>query len=217
MPSAREHRGPLLLVDDDQLFLTYMRGLLEGAGYHTLTATTGEEALELARKHVPVIVLLDIQLPGVNGYEVCRALRDEFGRGIGIVFVSGSRTEKVDLSAGLLVGADDFLVKPCDPSELLARVGALVRRVHPANGDGAAKLRKLTSRELEVLRHLSDGMNQNQIAQRLSITPKTVAIHIEHIIGKLEVHSRAQAVAAAYRENLFALPSMRLSSSELNA
>jgi two-component system alkaline phosphatase synthesis response regulator PhoP len=200
MPAAAaKARGRVLVVDDDELFVGCSQALLEGAGYLTLTAATGEEALRIAREHAPPVVLLDIQLPKLNGYEVCRTLRDEFGRALAIAFVSGSRMDTVDISLGLLVGADDYLVKPCDPSELVARVGALMRRVRPEK----TRSQGLTSREVEVLRLLSDGLNQRDIAQTLSISPKTVAIHIEHIIGKLNVHSRAQAVAAAYRENLF--------------
>jgi DNA-binding NarL/FixJ family response regulator len=196
--AAATQRGQVLVVDDDELFVRSTRALLEEAGYRTLGATTGEEGLRLAREHGPSVVLLDIQLPKLNGYEVCRALRDEFGRSIGIAFVSGSRTDSVDVSSGLLVGADDYLVKPCNPSELVARVAALMRRVQP-NGLNS---RRLTRREVEVLRLLSDGLQQRDIAGELSISPKTVAIHIEHILGKLHVHSRAQAVATAYRENL---------------
>jgi DNA-binding NarL/FixJ family response regulator len=192
----------MLVVDDDQSFVAYAQAVLEDAGYCTLTATTGEDALRIAREHVPLVVLLDIQLPRLNGYEVCRALRDAFGRALAIVFVSGARMEAVDISAGLLVGADDYLVKPCEPSELVARAGALLRRVQAAKGDQIIDSRNLTNREVEVLRLLSDGLDQGEIAERLSITQKTVAIHIEHILGKLNVHSRAQAVAAAYRENL---------------
>jgi DNA-binding NarL/FixJ family response regulator len=202
VPSPDQSGCPLLVVDDDLLFVRFISTLLESAGYRTLTASSGEEGLALARQHSPEVVLLDIQLPRLNGYEVCRALRNEMGDAVAIAFVSGSRTETIDISAGLLVGADDFLVKPCDPSELLARVGALRRRVRSENGNGGASSRSLTTRELEILRLLSEGLNQKEIAKTLSISPKTVGVHIEHILGKLDVHSRAQAVAAAYRENL---------------
>lgn len=196
--AAANQRGYVLVVDDDELFVDSVCTLLDAAGYRSVAATTGEEALRIAREHPPIVVLLDIQLPKLNGYEVCRALREEFGRALAVAFVSGTRTEAVDVSSGLHVGADDYLVKPCDPSELVARVAALMRRVQP-NG---ANHRNLTTREIEVLRLLSDGLEQKAIAGRLSISPKTVAIHIEHILGKLHVHSRAQAVAAAYREEL---------------
>jgi DNA-binding NarL/FixJ family response regulator len=196
--AAANQRGYVLVVDDDELFVDSVCTLLEAAGYRSVAAVTGEEALRIARGQTPAVVLLDIQLPKLNGYEVCRALREEFGRALAVAFVSGTRTETVDVSSGLHVGADDYLVKPCDPSELVARVAALMRRVQP-NG---ANHRNLTTREAEVLRLLSDGLEQKAIAGRLSISPKTVAIHIEHILGKLHVHSRAQAVALAYREDL---------------
>lgn len=202
MPSPDQPGGLLLVVDDDHLFTRFACTLLEHAGYRTLSASSGDEGLSLARLHSPDVALIDIQLPGLNGYELCRALRDLLGQRIAIAFISGSRTETIDISAGLLVGADDFIVKPCDPSELVARVGALRRRVRSENGNGGTPSRSLTAREVEVLRLLSDGLTQKDIAQRLSISPKTVGIHIEHILGKLDVHSRAQAVAAAYRENL---------------
>lgn len=196
--AAANQRGYVLVVDDDELFVDSVCTLLDAAGYRSVAAATGEEALRIAREQAPLVVLLDIQLPKLNGYEVCRALREEFGRALAVAFVSGTRTEAVDVSSGLHVGADDYLVKPCDPSVLVARVAALMRRVQP-NG---ANHRNLTSREVEVLRLLSDGLEQKAIAGRLSISPKTVAIHIEHILGKLHVHSRAQAVAVAYREEL---------------
>jgi two-component system, NarL family, nitrate/nitrite response regulator NarL len=184
----------------------YARTLLEDVGYRTLTAATGEDALRIARKSAPLVVLLDIRLPGLNGYEVCRALRDEFGQAIGIVFVSGSRTAAEDVSSGLLLGADDYVAKNCHPRELVARTRALARRVE-AGGAATSGARNLTRRELQILRLLADGIDERGIAAKLSISSKTVAIHIEHVLTKLDVHSRAQAVAAAYRERLVPAPS----------
>jgi DNA-binding NarL/FixJ family response regulator len=198
-----EASGLVLIADDDDAFVACVRALLESAGYRTLCAATGEEALRLARDRRPRVLLLDIQLPDLNGYEVCRALRDKFGQAVAIAFVSGHRTEPVDISAGLLFGADDYIVKPFESGELLARVGALMRRVTTGQA-GAIEGGVLTGRELEVLRLLAAGLDQKTIAQRLSISPRTVGAHIEHILAKLGVHSRAQAVAAAYRRRLIA-------------
>jgi two-component system nitrate/nitrite response regulator NarL len=199
--------GPLLVVDDDELFVEYVRTLLEDVGFRTLTAATGEDALRIARSFAPLVVLLDIRLPGLNGYEVCRALRDEFGQAMGIVFVSGSRTAAEDISSGLLLGADDYVVKNCHPRELVARTRALARRVEAGGAAATPGSRNLTRRELQILRLLADGIDERGIAAKLSISSKTVAIHIEHVLTKLDVHSRAQAVAAAYRERLVAAPS----------
>jgi DNA-binding NarL/FixJ family response regulator len=191
-----------LIADDDEAFVARVQTLLESAGYRTVTAATGEDALRLGREQAPLVILLEIELPDLNGYEVCRALRDELGRAVAIAFVTGARTETCDVSSGLLAGADDYLVKPCDPSELLARVGALVRRVTADKQDAIIDSGKLTRRELQILQLLSDGLDQTDIAQRLSIARKTVGVHIEHILEKLRVHSRAQAVAAAYLKHL---------------
>lgn len=203
MAAIAHSAAPVLIVDDDQAFLSFVQLILEGAGYSTLTATTGEDALRIAGAECPAVVVLDIILPTLNGYEVCHGLREMLGESTAIVFVSGERTGGVDVSSGLLVGADDYMVKPVDPGELVARVGALSRRVRAKrNGDAPEPTARLTPRELEILALLAEGRNQRDIARALSISPKTVGIHIEHVLGKLDVHSRAEAVAAAYRRNL---------------
>lgn len=202
-PSAHS-AAPVLIVDDDRAFSEFVRLVLEGAGYETVEAATGEDALRIAAECFPVVVLLDIILPRLNGYEVCHGLRKILGDAAAIVFVSGARTDPVDIASGLLVGADDYMVKPVDPDELVARVGALSRRVQskrPA-GDSNGAPAQLTPREAEILGLLADGHSQRDMAQLLSISHRTVGLHIEHILGKLDVHSRAEAVAAAYRRKL---------------
>jgi two-component system nitrate/nitrite response regulator NarL len=172
--------------------------VLERVGYNTYATETGEEALTAAKRERPALVVLETLLPGVSGYEVCRELKDEFGEALPIVFVSGTRTESSDRVAGLLVGANDYLVKPFDPDELLARV----RRLLPPPLAGGETTRKLTRRELDVISLLVEGLSQPEIAEKLFISPKTVGKHIEHILVKLGVHSRAQAVARAVRDEL---------------
>jgi DNA-binding NarL/FixJ family response regulator len=190
--------GPLLVVDDDEGVRVLVSALVEQAGYVPRPAATGEEALAALDSERPAGAIIDVQLPGISGYEVCRELRDRFGETLPIVFISGERVEALDRVAGLLLGADDYLVKPFAPDELLARLRRLVRR--PSASRGAAS--KLTGRELEVLRLLAAGLAQAEIAEQLVISPKTVATHIEHILSKLGVRSRAQAVALAYRDDL---------------
>jgi DNA-binding NarL/FixJ family response regulator len=118
-----------------------------------------------------------------------------------VFFISAVRIEAFDRAAGLLIGADDYLVKPLDPDELIARVRTHLRP-HSRATEAHSRLALLTPRELEVLRLLADGMDQRAIAERLVISPKTVATHIQHVLEKLGVHSRAQAVAAAHRYGL---------------
>jgi len=191
--------GPILIADADAASVEFVCALLETVGYRTIRLRQGDEALWVARDQRPSVALLEIELPRMNGFELCRALRDEFGQAIGIAFVSATRTTPIDVSSGLLIGADDYLLKPFEPSVLLARVRALARRA-PTNGMSSEN--HLTRRELETLRLLAEGLAQREIARALSISPRTVAGHIEHVLAKLGVHSRAQAVAAAYRLRL---------------
>lgn len=190
--------GPVLIADADASAREDIARVFEAAGYDVVQVGSGEEALQAVEEVAPCVALLEIPLGSLSGYEVCRALREQ-GRGIPIVFVSGSRTESYDRVAGLLVGADDYVVKPYAPDELLARVRSLVRRSQSVTPSVSAKL---TKRELEVLRLLADGLRQDDIAERLFISPKTVGTHVGNILRKLGVRSQIQAVAMAYREEL---------------
>lgn len=200
--------GPetILVVDDDPRFRDLVRELLEQAGYRVLTLDDGAAAVEAAAEERPSVVVLDVNLPRLNGYEVCQRLRERFESELGIIFLSGERTESFDRTAGLLLGADDYLAKPFDPSELVARVRRFSRRHADGNGNGngapaaPSRLDALTSREREVLALLADGIAPDDIADRLVISPKTVATHIQHVLAKLGVGSRVQAVALALHE-----------------
>ena len=199
--------NPILVADGDDVSRGLVSTLLGRVGYATCEARTGSEALDLAESARPQLVLLDVELPGITGYETCRELRERFGDELPLVFLSGTRVEPLDRIAGLLIGADDYIVKPFDPGELLARVRGLLRRSNGANGgEGkpsnghAVGLESLTAREREVLSLLAEGRSQYEIAAALFITPKTVATHIQRVLAKLGVHSRAQAVVFALRE-----------------
>lgn len=195
--------GGILVVDDNDDFRAFVCGLLETVGYATTELASGAAVLSTVAQERPAGVVLDVELPGLNGYEVCRQLRDQYGSSIAIVFVSGERTEALDRAAGLLIGADDYLNKPVDPAELIARIARLVDRPR-TNGESPrsnGKLEALTQRENEVLELLAEGLRQEEIADRLVISPKTVATHIQRILSKLEVRSRAQAVSLALRDD----------------
>jgi DNA-binding NarL/FixJ family response regulator len=197
-PQSRDAPA-ILIVDPEDDARARTVDVIRRAGYSTLQAKSGEDALEIIKRERPGAVVLEVCLPDICGYEVCRELREVFGESLGIVFVSALRTESFDRVGGLLLGADDYLAKPFASDELLARVRRLLPRAAPT-ASGVTSL--LTPRERDVFQLLAEGLGQAAIAGRLFISPKTVATHLEHIFSKLGVHSRAQAVALVHQEEL---------------
>jgi DNA-binding NarL/FixJ family response regulator len=194
----------LLVADGDASTRTLVACALGRVGLEVREFDSGAGVLADARSERPSLVVLEVELADITGYEVCRELRDAYGDSLPIVFISGTRTEPIDRVAGLLIGAHDYLVKPLDPGELLVRVRRLVEaaRVGHHAPPKASVLKRLTAREREVLLLLADGLRQPEIAQQLVISPKTVATHIQRVLEKLGVHSRSQAVAVAHRMGL---------------
>jgi DNA-binding NarL/FixJ family response regulator len=195
--------GSILIVDDDPDFRELVSLLCARVGYACVEAGSREEALTEANRARPAAVLLDVMLGESSGYQVCRELRSAFGEQLPIIFLSGERADAHDRVAGLLLGADDYVLKPIEPEELLARVQRAVTRSTSSEGrrsNGAAT--RLTPRERGVLTLLAQGLGTEQIAERLYISPKTVSTHVQRVLAKLDIHSRAEAVAFAYREGL---------------
>src|SRR5438270_9539932 len=115
----------VLLAEDDLRIRTVVRMALEDEGYTVAEAPTGDRAVELFAASPPDVVLLDVMLPGMNGFDVCRALRH--GSDVPIIMVT-ARSDTSDVVSGLEAGADDYIVKPFVPKELLARIRAALRR-----------------------------------------------------------------------------------------
>jgi DNA-binding NarL/FixJ family response regulator len=192
----------VLVVDDDDDDRADIVRVLSRAGLTVREAAGGEDALEAAVER-PGAVVLEVDLHDVDGLEICRALREHHGDDLPLIMVSADRISAHDRVAGLLIGADDYLAKPINGDELVAKLRRLVARSRSANGNRDTERRNsLSPREADVLRLLALGQSSTAIAERLVITPKTVASHIQRVMAKLGVHSRAQAVAEAYRIGL---------------
>ena len=195
----------VLVIDPDPVYAEFVIGALRRAGIVGHHLASGDDALEAAATLAPAAVTLDVVLPGTTGYDICRELRQRHGEDLPIVFVSGERRDAADRVVGLSLGADDYLVKPVDAEELIARLRRLIARSRGFRALVAPPqpaFAELTTRENEVLRLLASGLDQGTIAEQLAISPATVGTHIQRILTKLDVHSRTQAVALAYRENL---------------
>ncbi|HWB69374.1 MAG TPA: response regulator transcription factor, partial [Solirubrobacterales bacterium] len=126
-------KGSILIVEDEQAIADLVRAYLKRDGFDVVWARSGEQALEELARHPVRLVVLDIGLPGIDGFEVCRRLRGRTG--VPILILS-ARDDEVDRVAGLEAGADDYVTKPFSPRELTARVKAILRRT----STGAARL-----------------------------------------------------------------------------
>ncbi|MGH7765860.1 MAG: response regulator [Candidatus Binatia bacterium] len=122
---AKKNARPILIVEDDRKTASLVALYLEREGFKTVSAHDGKQALSLARQHNPIFVILDLMLPGVDGWEICRELRRSSE--VPILFLT-ARQEEMDRILGLSLGADDYVVKPFSPRELVARVKAILRR-----------------------------------------------------------------------------------------
>ena len=127
----------ILVVDDEPKIVKLARDYLEQAGFRVVAAREGTDALEAARRERPDLVVLDLGLPGMDGLDVCRALRQESS--VPIIMLT-ARVEETDRLIGLELGADDYVTKPFSPRELVARVRAIFRRVG-GSGPGSTMIR----------------------------------------------------------------------------
>lgn len=123
----------ILLVEDEKAIRSFTKINLEQAGFKVLEAETGEMGVEVARKENPDVVVLDIMLPGISGYDVCNILRSEMPD-IGIIMLT-AKTQEVDKILGLESGTDDYMIKPFNPQELVLRTKSLLRRMGKDNND----------------------------------------------------------------------------------
>jgi DNA-binding response OmpR family regulator len=210
----------VLLVEDERDIADLVRYHVEKAGMRFIHAADGGAALRLARAEQPDVALLDLMLPGLDGLEVCRQLRREAAtRRLPIIMLT-ARGEEVERVVGLELGADDYVVKPFSPRELLARIRAVLRRVEgtepPALGRAAGALRvdearhavtvngqslALTAKEFALLTALmrADGrvLSRDQLletvwgyANAAEVESRTVDVHIRRLRAKLGAEAR---------------------------
>ena len=205
-----EYCGNVLVVDQDDATRAAAAHIAARLSCEVTFVDNGDAALDVLGADRPLLAIVAVELSGTtSGFEVLRELHERFGDDVPVILVSGKRTGTLDRVAGLMLGADDYLVKPLETGELLARARRSLRRsgAGGAIANGSEKKRPvddahLSPREYEILALLAQGRSQREIASTLVISPKTVATHIQHLLGKLGAHSRAQAVALAFQLGL---------------
>jgi two-component system, OmpR family, response regulator len=204
----------VLIVEDDANLLETLRYNLNKESYHVVTAVDGEQALEVARKEKPDLIILDIMLPKLSGFEVCRILRKETT--VPIMMLT-AKVDEMDKIVGLEIGADDYVTKPFSIRELIARIRAILRRTQmaevPSSGERIISsgdievdtarhevllkgvLLSLTPKEFDLLAFLAKNkglvFSREQLLEKVwgynnSVDTRTVDVHIRWLRKKIE-------------------------------
>ncbi len=214
MATAEHVRGSILVVDDEPTIAEVVSRYLERAGYDTRCAPDGPAALAAVVAHAPDLVVLDLMLPGIDGLEVMRRIRERTGGRRTAVILLTARGEESDRVIGLRLGADDYVVKPFSPAELVARVDAVLRRVDTVSDHGPAIVvdgleidpagrrvvldgdeASLSSREFDLLlflaRHRGQAFTREELMDQVwqyafYSDTSTVTVHVRRVRAKIE-------------------------------
>lgn len=197
----------MVVVDDHRIFAELLAETLTAAGLEVLgTVTTAAEAVRLVGAVRPAVVVLDQNLPDADGTATVHELKRS-APGVRVLMLT-SAVERTVLRAALDSGCDGFVTKRQGTREVLAAIRAVCADELPVSADmvGALVGRRragvpveLTQREAEVLRLLADGLSNRQVAETLNLSVNTVRNHTQHLLTKLDAHSRLEAVAVATR------------------
>ncbi|HEY7784822.1 MAG TPA: response regulator transcription factor [Pyrinomonadaceae bacterium] len=205
----------LLVVDDEPNLLRAVAACLKAGGYEVSTARSGREALVQLAGAVPDLVVSDIRMPGMDGYQLARQLRGAPRTAlVPIVFLT-ARDETADRIEGFRTGVDAYLTKPFEPDELIAVVNGILNRVERTHSQIARLIAStvvddttatfqddaLTEAEDRVALEVSRGLSNKEIAAQLKISVRTVENHISHILEKKAFSNRVE-IARYVLENL---------------
>jgi DNA-binding response OmpR family regulator len=207
--------GVILIVDDTPDNLAVLSDALDDAGYMVLVALDGLSALNRIQRRRPDLILLDAVMPGLDGFETCRRIKAQpDSADIPVLFMT-ALTDSEHVVQGFEVGGSDYVTKPIQTDEVLARVAAHLRTSRilrsaraasqlpiltlndePAHEMLSARF-QLTDREVEVLRWVACGKTNRDIGDILGLSPRTVNKHLEHVYVKLGVETRTAATSVA--------------------
>ena len=206
-------QATVLVIDDEKDVLELLRYNLEKAGFEVVAARDGESGLQAAMAAPPEAILLDIMMPGLDGLAVCRRLREEPRTARIPIILLTAKAGEADRVVGLELGADDYVVKPFSPRELVARIRALLRRMAPAAADGETVRRgdlvvdtgrhevtwggkpvALTATEFRILHYLAarpgrvcprTDIIDGALGRDVAVTDRTIDVHVTALRRKL--------------------------------
>ncbi|MBD1823559.1 response regulator transcription factor [Cyanobacteria bacterium FACHB-DQ100] len=196
-----DRKSSILLVDDDLNFVTLMTGYLAHHGYDVTTAGTGKQAIERLSDVKPDLILSDVGMPEMDGYEFAETLRTSpESNWIPIIFLS-ARDQTHDRVRGLSAGAMAYMTKPLDLAELNAQIESALRSSQLIQQSRAKRAEsriavpdgvRLTNTELTVARLVAQGLSNLEIAQRLNASKRTIESHISHMLKKTLLSNRTE-------------------------
>lgn len=212
------------MVDDDPILRKILQNFLAQKGYQIEVAVSGDAALQVWEKYQPDLIVSDVNMPSMDGLEFCRRLRAlPSGQLVPFIFLSG-QDELEDRLKGHSSGADDYITKPFEMQELLAKIERQLertQRIHaeivrivqsvkpkdfqPPEPEPEPEPLPLTPAEIRVFWEVVQGLTNKQISEHLFISPRTVQTHLSNILGKLQLDNRSQLVRFAY-ENGYQAP-----------
>ena len=213
MSQQKSSRGTILIIDDEKDLIEMVRYNLDKEGFDVIAANDGKSGLEIAMKHKPSLVILDLMMPGMDGLQVCREMRgDDRSRRVPVIMLTAKAAE-TDRIVGLEMGADDYVTKPFSPRELVARVKAVLRRTTEQNepsetlrhGDLAIDAKRhevqydgqpisLTATEFRILHFLAhrpgrvvsrEDIIDGALGRDTAIFDRTIDVHVTAIRRKL--------------------------------
>jgi DNA-binding NarL/FixJ family response regulator len=207
--SVFPEKNRLLLVDDDPTLLSLLKDYLEINAYQVRTVKNGQEALQELEKDLPDVIICDVMMPDVDGYDFVAKLRARQDIGwIPVVFLS-ALGQIEDRIKGLNLGANVYMIKPIEPEELLAQVESLLNQssriqehVDSSDTVNANLSFHFTPSETKVLQLVVQGLINRDIAPRLNIHKRTVETHIYNILGKTGFKNRTELMLWAIKNNI---------------
>ena len=200
--STKEHKR-LLLIDDDPNLILLVKDYLEFRGYEVITAENGREALDVLETDVPDMIVCDVMMPEMDGYDFVSNVREnERTSWIPVLFLS-AKGQAQDRVKGLNVGADVYMVKPFEPEELVAQVEASLKQAYrqrqqsTEGADNESKIQvpfdvHLTQTEMKVVQFVARGLANKNIADELNVSQRTVESHVSNMLGKTGLHNRTE-------------------------
>jgi DNA-binding NarL/FixJ family response regulator len=193
----------LLLIDDDPNLILLVKDYLEFRGYQVTTAENGREALDLLELEIPDMIICDVMMPEMDGYELVRHIRQDIRTNrIPVLFLS-AKGQSYDRVKGLTEGADVYMVKPFEPEELVAQVESSLNQIkrwsdtRVPTPEGVQTIVvpsnvELTPTERRVVELVAKGMANREIADKLNVSQRTIESHVSNMLNKTNLNNRTE-------------------------